>query len=109
MESSGFVLYHYGQESDEWKASFSHENSGSPEDLPEKTLQMLLNDLESSEILHHPQWGKTHSRVFDMGFDAGDKPWAYNQTVSSQTLARMAKFDISLTITIYPELHPESK
>ncbi len=42
-------------------------------------------------------------REFNIGYDCGAEPWAFNQGLSAHLLGRMATAGASLRVTIYPD------
>jgi hypothetical protein len=44
-------------------------------------------------------------REFNIGYDCGDKPWAFNRGLSNSILTRIAASGASLRITLYPLRH----
>jgi len=53
-------------------------------------------------------WSGYSRREFNIGYDCGSKPWAFNQGLSSQLLGRMAAVGASLRITLYPPAREKS-
>lgn len=48
-------------------------------------------------------WDGCTLREFNVGYDCGAKPWAFNQGVPAELLGRMAAVGASLRITLYPD------
>jgi hypothetical protein len=42
-------------------------------------------------------------REFNIGYDCGREPWAFNQVLSAQLLSRIAAARASLRVTLYPD------
>ena len=42
-------------------------------------------------------------REFNIGYDCGEEPWAFNQGLSAETLRRVAAVKASLRWTLYPD------
>ena len=73
-------------EDGQWYASF--ERSGL-EDQPEETISALLAVVESLGESLRSVWFGCTLREFNIGYDCGSKPWAFNQGLSSHLLGRM--------------------
>ena len=73
---------------------------------PEPTIQRLLDAIESLATPEKSVWLQCTLREFNIGYDCGDEPWAFNNGISSATLGRIANLGASLRITLYP---PERK
>ena len=50
-----------------------------------------------------PSGGQCTTREFNLGYDCGAEPWAFNQGLSSELLGRIAAVGASLRLTIYPD------
>lgn len=75
-------------------------------DKPETTIVAMLDAIDALEKAKHSLWRRCLLREFNVGFDCGDKPWAFNEGLTNATLRRIAKAGASLRITLYP---PEKK
>ncbi len=73
---------------------------------PETTIQVMLDAIESLDAVAAELWARCAIREFNIGYDCGDDPWAFNQGLSNQTLARIAAVKATLRITIYPDRKP---
>jgi hypothetical protein len=96
------VTYH---EDGLWYAIF--ENEGTFEqylqlDIPEKAIAAMLDAIESLDKKFLSIWSKCSLREFNIGYECGDEPWAFNNGLTNTTLVRMAKLGASLRVTIYP-------
>lgn len=69
---------------------------------PEPNIIALLSVIESLDDRTLELLSACTSREFNIGYDCGDEPWAFNNQLTSETLARMAALGISLRITLYP-------
>jgi hypothetical protein len=69
---------------------------------PEATIGMMLDAIEAIDGDAKELWGECTKREFNIGYDCGDEPWAFNNGLSSRTLHRMASLGASLRITLYP-------
>lgn len=82
-----------------WYCSF--EISSDPTD-PDSTIEIMLDAIETLEPTFRRMWDGCSQREFNIGYDCGDEPWAFNQGLTSSTLSRMAKAGGSLRVTLYP-------
>jgi hypothetical protein len=69
---------------------------------PEKAISTMLAVIESLEGSLKTVWAGCTRREFNIGYDCGSKPWAFNQGLSSQLLGRIAAVGASLRLTLYP-------
>jgi len=69
---------------------------------PESNIAAILDVVESLPAELRADWDGCTSRIFNLGYDCGDEPWAFNQSLSAGLLARIAAAGASLTITLYP-------
>ncbi len=69
---------------------------------PEESISAMVASIESIPKSMKANWSKCTVREFDIGYHVGTKPWAFNQAVSHELLARMVALGGSLRITIYP-------
>jgi len=69
---------------------------------PEETIGAMLNAIESLDDASRALWNGCSKRELNIGYDCGDEPWAFNQGLTNQTLARAAAAGASLRITLYP-------
>jgi hypothetical protein len=104
LESKGFLTLHKGRHDDGlFYAVF--EITDVPAS-PEQTLQAMLGIIEGFAQPERDSWLRTTERVFNIGYDCGSEPWAFNNRLSTTTLRRMAEAGAALQITLYP---PETK
>lgn len=69
---------------------------------PEESIRILLDAVDALSSELRQVWDACPRREFDIGFDCGEEPWAFNQTLSAVTLGRLAAVGGSLRITLYP-------
>jgi hypothetical protein len=69
---------------------------------PESTICAMLETIESLPAAAGAVWKACRTREFNIGYDCGDKPWPFNNQITSNTLKRVAKAGASIRITIYP-------
>jgi hypothetical protein len=73
---------------------------------PEESIGLLLDAIEALKGQPKALWLKCSKREFNVGYDCGFEPWAFNQGIASLTLKRIARARATLRITLYP---PEEK
>lgn len=82
-----------------WYATFeTYEQHAEPEP---KIAQMLAIVESFSEPLRS-LWARCTQKEFNVGYDCGSEPWAFNQGLSATILGRIAAVGASLRITLYP-------
>ena len=81
-----------------WYATFEVLNA----DEPEPNIAEMLTVIETLPPELKNIWDECRSRVFNIGYECGLEPWAFNQTLSQSLLARIASVGASLKITLYP-------
>jgi hypothetical protein len=81
-----------------WYATFE---VYSEHEEPEPDISAMLAVVESLGEPLRAVWQGCTRREFNIGYDCGDKPWAFNQELSSQLLGRMASAGASLRVTLY--------
>jgi len=69
---------------------------------PDKTISAMLDAIESLGKKDRAVWKVCSLREFNIGYECGDEPWAFNDVLTNETLLRMAKLGASLRITLYP-------
>ena len=74
---------------------------------PEPNISRLLDVVESLRGDARVLWNRCSKREFDVGYECGETPWAFNQGLSNDVLRRMADCGATFRITIYPQ-HSES-
>lgn len=72
-------------------------------DEPETTIGIMLDAIEALDAEAAELWSHCTTREFNIGYDCGDEPWAFNQGLSNRTLTRIAALGATVRITIYPE------
>jgi hypothetical protein len=70
---------------------------------PESNISAMLAVVESMEAPLRTIWTGCTRREFNIGYDCGAEPWAFNQGLSAVLLGRMVTAGVSLRITIYPD------
>ena len=74
-----------------------------PHDQPEWNVAAMLDVVETLEDSLRSVWFGCTRREFNLGYDCGAEPWAFNEGLSSERLGRMAAVGASLRFTLYPE------
>jgi len=69
----------------------------------EHNITAMIAVIESLRGPHRTAWLSCKKRQFNIGYDCGKKPWAFEQGLSAKLLGRIAKIGASLRITLYPE------
>jgi len=85
---------------DSWQAWFETMPTFHTE--PEPNIAAMLDAVESLPPELRADWDGCTSRIFNLGYDCGDEPWAFNRSLSAGLLARITAAGASLTITLYP-------
>jgi hypothetical protein len=70
---------------------------------PEPNIAALLAVVESLPGPLRLTWAGCSRREFNIGYDCGPEPWAFNQGLSAELLGRMAAAGASLRVTLYPD------
>jgi hypothetical protein len=69
---------------------------------PELSIATLITIIESLDRSARRLWRSCTRREFNIGYDCGSEPWAFNQGLSDQLIRQIAKVGASLRITLYP-------
>lgn len=101
FENSGCSPLHVtlGNDQQWYAAIVTDEQHGEPE----LSIAQMLTVIESLAEPVRSMWLKCTLREFNIGYDCGEKPWAFNQGLSSDLLGRMAAVGASLRLTLYPD------
>ena len=108
LESKGVFALHAEERDDGlWYATFEIEGEHDDElHEPEFTLNTMLNAINELGDDDRSSLKNCSLCEFNIGYDCGDEPWAFNNGITNPTLRRMATLGASLRITLYP---PECK
>jgi hypothetical protein len=68
---------------------------------PDSRIGSFCNLVENLPDVARLAWDEAFLRVFDIGYDAGETPRAYQCDLRPETLAAVARIGASLRITIY--------
>jgi hypothetical protein len=103
FESQGVFPLHVKQgENGSWYATLETEEQY--ED-PESSIAAMLSVIEKFDEPERNVWQSLKLREFNIGYDCGIEPWAFNQGLSNALLQRIAEVGASVRVTLYP---PES-
>ncbi|HEX7379653.1 MAG TPA: hypothetical protein VF278_21195 [Pirellulales bacterium] len=75
---------------------------------PEPNIAAMIAAIESLDESLRADWSRCSLREFNIGYDCGSKPWAFNQGLSNELLGRIAAIGASLRWTLYPPECPKS-
>jgi len=70
---------------------------------PESNIAAMLAVVESLAPPLRAVWTGCSRREFNVGYDCGLEPWAFNQELSAGLLGRMAAACAALRVTLYPD------
>ncbi|MCC6361751.1 MAG: hypothetical protein IT450_23700 [Phycisphaerales bacterium] len=87
-----------------WFACFELDGSDESRREPAVTIEGLLRAIESLSQPLRAVWDRCTLREFNIGYDCGVTPWAFNQNLSNSLLTRIAAVGGSLRITLYPDV-----
>ncbi len=73
-----------------------------PHSDPDSNIKAMLTAIESLPEAGRKCWNACTKRDFNAGFDSGDRPRSFMQSLSCETLRRIAACGATFTITIYP-------
>jgi hypothetical protein len=100
FESQGIFPLHVASREDGcWSAIL--ETDTQYED-PESNIAAILSVIEEFDEPERGVWQSLKLREFNIGYNCGIEPWAFNQGLSNELLQRMAEFGASLRVTLYP-------
>lgn len=101
LKASGFLVLGVSQdEAGLWHASFETDEVFTN---PEDNIHAMLGILDKLDSHLSKVWYSCEEREFNIGFDCGLEPWAFNEGLSLELLMDLVKHGGSLRITIYPE------
>lgn len=101
FEASGVPPLHVTRGDDGlWYATFETEAQHAE---PEANIAAMLAVVESCAEPLRSVWYGCIRREFNIGYDCGAEPWAFNQALSAELLGRIAAAGASLRVTLYPD------
>lgn len=98
-QNTMFCLHVEQREDGLWYASFETNQTFAE---PGQNIAEMLTTIESLGEPEISTWSACMVREFNIGYECGDEPWAFNQVITDQTLERIAEVGASLRITLYP-------
>jgi hypothetical protein len=100
FESQGVFPLHVTQGEDGcWSTIL--ETDGQYED-PESNIAAMLSVIEQFDEPERTVWQGLTICEFNIGYDCGSEPWAFNQGLSNALIRRVAEVGASLRFTLYP-------
>lgn len=104
LKSKGLsVLYVTLEPDNNWYGTFEAGGSGLPDGQAETDINQMLTAVESLPAALGAVWNGCTKREFDIGYDCGTEPWAFQQDFPPELLGRMAALGITMGLTLYPE------
>ena len=104
LEAGGLPPLHVTHGADGlWHATF--ETSAQFEE-PAPNIAAMLAVVESLGRQQRSVWDRCTSREFNIGYECGAEPWAFNQALPAELLGRMAAAGAALRVTLYPDREP---
>jgi hypothetical protein len=88
-----------------WYATFETDEQ---HDQPEPNIAAMVLVAETLQEPLRSVWSGCTRSEFNIGYDCGAEPWAFNQGLSSSLLGRIAAVGASLRITLYPDREPHA-
>jgi hypothetical protein len=88
-----------------WHACFE---TGEEHAEPEPNIAAVLAVVEKLAPSLRSVWARCSLREFNVGYDCGLEPWAFNQGLSAELLGRMAEAGTCLRLTLYPDRGPDT-
>ena len=74
-----------------------------------QVLVAMLTILEAMGADAREAWEASTAREFNLGYDCGTEPWAYNDGIGPDVIRRISELGGALRITLYPEQTPLAK
>ena len=104
FESGGVPPLHVTRRADAlWYATFETSVQFTE---PAPNIAAMLAIVESLPGPLRAMWDGCTQREFNIGYDCGNEPWAFNQGLPADLLGRMAAAGTSLRVTLYPDREP---
>ena len=108
LEANHFYVLHVAQDmKGMWSGSLELKDSPPSSDTEELcdaelSIVAMLDIAERLEGKPREIWKSCTKIEFNVGFDCGEGPWAFNRAFSRSLLRRMADAGAGLRITMYP-------
>ncbi len=87
----------------QWYATFETDER---HEEPEPNIAAMLAVVETLAPPLRALWAGCSRREFNIGYDCGLEPWAFNHGLSAELLGRMAAAGAALRVTLYPDREP---
>jgi hypothetical protein len=101
LKTLGVFSLHVARGEDaQWHATFETDEHF---DQADANIAAMITAVESLPEPLRAAWSRCSQREFNVGYDCGGEPWAFNQALSSELLGRMAAVGASLRVTLYPD------
>lgn len=89
---------------DRYLASFEvHPDDGRDDQTAQEKIHAFCDAILEFEGASHDLWNHALKRVIDLGYETDDHCKPFKDTLSVDTLQRMASLNIDLAITLYPQ------
>lgn len=106
LEASGVSPLHVTHAKDNhWCAAFETDESYHE---PESNITAILDAVDLLDERRSYAWQSCVRREFNIGYDCGAEPWAFNFGLSCDLLRRMIGSGASLRVTLYPPREPRT-
>ena len=100
LDKKGWSVHHAERHPDGyWLGVF--EVPGGEEEGPEQAICAMLDVIENLPVELQELWNACSKREFNVGFQAGEEPRAFEQALSGELLKRISTVGASVGITIY--------
>jgi len=104
FEQRGLYTLHVTRSDDGmWQARFETNREFT---APEPNIDAILSAIESLDGSLRKLWMDCTRREFNIGYDFGNGPWAFNQQLSTTILRRLSDVGAMLALTLYPPSSP---
>ena len=103
LEACGFFLVKVRCHDGLWTAVFE---AGQQYEEAGKSIEEMVATLESLQEPWRSVFLRCTTREFNIGYECGPEPWAFNQGLSNKLLGRMSSLGASLRVTLYPNREP---
>lgn len=88
-----------------WYATIEARDCASA-DGPEWHISLMLDAMAKLSEDSRALWLSCSKIEFNIGYDCGTEPWAFNQSLSASVLSRIVSSKASIRVTLYPLVTP---